>query len=281
MSWNISWVCGLCCKNFCTGASKPECFLSSKSQWGLGKWRTSNTNVGTYIIISSLSNSNYDITYTNGTLTITPKAITVVANDVSKTYGDNNPNLTYSLDNNSSLVGEDSLSSLISGSLNTNATTNSNVGSYTVSTSNLSDISSNYDITFNDGTLTITPKAITIYYEGIDKEYDGSSLASVRKGISGVINSDDISISESTYFIDANAGENKTINISNIVISGEDSLNYEISSNTDTSTTATITPKAITVVANDVSKTYGDNNPNLTYSLDDNYGVNIDIYFEL
>ena len=32
--------------------------------------------------------NNFDVTYTNGTLTVTPAALTITANDATKTYGD-------------------------------------------------------------------------------------------------------------------------------------------------------------------------------------------------
>src|SRR5204862_5235707 len=53
------------------------------------------SNVGTYPITVTLgSNPNYSVTPFNGTLTITPKAATVTADDKSKIYGSVNPALT-------------------------------------------------------------------------------------------------------------------------------------------------------------------------------------------
>ena len=48
--------------------------------------------VGTYPIVPSAAVGtglgNYTITYTNGTLTVDPAALTITANDRTKTYGD-------------------------------------------------------------------------------------------------------------------------------------------------------------------------------------------------
>ena len=48
--------------------------------------------VGTYPIVPSAAVGtglgNYTITYTNGTLTVIPAALTITANDRTKTYGD-------------------------------------------------------------------------------------------------------------------------------------------------------------------------------------------------
>jgi hypothetical protein len=40
------------------------------------------------------TNPNYTVTKTDAVLTVTPKAVTVVATDKSKVYGDVNPTLT-------------------------------------------------------------------------------------------------------------------------------------------------------------------------------------------
>ena len=58
--------------------------------------------VGTYRInVSGLANSNYAITYSSGTnrglLTITTRAVTVKANDVTRTYGDSTPAFSITL----------------------------------------------------------------------------------------------------------------------------------------------------------------------------------------
>jgi hypothetical protein len=53
---------------------------------------TATTNVGTVDItqgtLTNANNSNYDITFVNGTLTINKKPINITADDKSKTYGD-------------------------------------------------------------------------------------------------------------------------------------------------------------------------------------------------
>jgi filamentous hemagglutinin family protein len=86
---------------------------------------------------------------TDGSLTITPKAITVNADDLNKIYGENNPTLTFTTDG---LVGSDGLN----GNLSTTATVSSNVGTYDITQGDLSN--GNYVITFNKGELTVLAK---------------------------------------------------------------------------------------------------------------------------
>jgi fibronectin-binding autotransporter adhesin len=133
---------------------------------------TAASNVGNYSITQgTLDNSNYAITYVNGTLAITPATLTVTADDQSKTYGDANPTLTYSL-TSGSLVSGDSLT----GSITTSATAASNVGSYSITQGTLTNANnSNYSITYMDGTLTINQKAITVTADNQTKTYGDTS----------------------------------------------------------------------------------------------------------
>ncbi|HEV7221543.1 MAG TPA: MBG domain-containing protein, partial [Pirellulales bacterium] len=101
---------------------------------------------------SGLTSSNYAITFKDGTLTVTPAALTVTADNASKVYGSANPAFTA---NYQGFVNGDASTSL-GGALAfaTSATSASDVGSYSVTPSGLT--SGNYAITFQDGTLTIT-----------------------------------------------------------------------------------------------------------------------------
>ena len=80
------------------------------------------------------------------------------------------------------------------------------------------------------------------------------------------MSADAVTAEAASYAYDnANAGENKTITASGITLSGEDAGNYTLSADTAT-TTGTITPAALTVTADAKSKTYGDTDPELTYT---------------
>ena len=114
-------------------------------------------NVGTYAPSGFYSDQQgYLISYTNGTLTINQRPLTVTADAKTKTYGDLNPSLTYTVaadgvGTSRGLVNGDTLS----GSLSTTATQASGVGSYTIDASALSN--GNYVVTADNGMLTISP----------------------------------------------------------------------------------------------------------------------------
>ena len=92
----------------------------------------------------------------NGTLTVTPAGLTVVAADASRAYGQSNPVFT------ASYVGfvNGETNTVLTGTLIFDRAPGTNVGSYLITPSGLT--SDNYALTFHPGTLTITapPPAI-------------------------------------------------------------------------------------------------------------------------
>jgi hypothetical protein len=111
-----------------------------------------HVNAGTYTIeCSGGSDDNYSFAYVDGTLTVDPAALTIKAEDKSKTYGSANPALTASY---SGFVNGDDEGDLdIPVSLSTLADATSPVGSYVITASDAAD--ANYTITFVNGTLTV------------------------------------------------------------------------------------------------------------------------------
>jgi hypothetical protein len=113
--------------------------------------------VGTYLDNLSAATGtglgNYTITYVNGSLAITPAALTVTANNTTKVQGSVNPPFSSVI---SGFVGGETSAVLI-GTLDhsTLATTASPAGNYAVTPFGLS--SANYTISFVDGILNVTP----------------------------------------------------------------------------------------------------------------------------
>jgi MBG domain (YGX type) len=118
-------------------------------------------NVGAYTIIpSGQTSSNYAITYVNGMLTIDPQALTITANNATQFYN----NVPYSGGNgvtyNGFVTGQNS--SVLSGTITFGGNSQGavNAGTYTIIPSGQT--SSNYAITYVNGTLTINPLPITV-----------------------------------------------------------------------------------------------------------------------
>ncbi|MEP4470486.1 MAG: YDG domain-containing protein, partial [Bauldia litoralis] len=209
-------------------------------------------------VFSSGSASNYVIHYhtlTDG-LTVTPRAITVTADNLSRIYGAANPGLTWQL-TNGSLVNGDTLS----GALATVATTTSDVGDYAIAQGTL-DAGGNYALSFNSGTLTIDPKTLTLGLTGtVDKTYDGTAdatLALANYSGLGFLSGDTVVLSgyANGAYTDKNAGTGKKVSVSGLSLAGSDAGNYELASASVSGNVGVIDPKSLTVTARDDRVTY-------------------------
>jgi len=118
---------------------------------------TTNSPVAAYVITNvpgSLSATNYTFSFTNGTLTINPAALTVTADNKTRMYGLTNPVLTASYN---AFVNNE-YTNVLSGSpaLNTAAVPGSLVGGYPITITQGTLSNANYSFIFNNGTLTVT-----------------------------------------------------------------------------------------------------------------------------
>ncbi len=125
---------------------------------GLATGANAASNVGAYAITQGTlaANSNYAVSYVPGTLAVTQRPITLTADDLSRTYGDANPALTYAV-GGSGLVNGDALA----GGLATGANAVSNVGAYVITQGTLA-ANSNYAVSYVPGLLSVTPQVLTI-----------------------------------------------------------------------------------------------------------------------
>jgi hypothetical protein len=121
---------------------------------------TSASPAGSYpIAASGAAGTNYSIGYVAGTLTVTPAALTIAANNTNKVYGAAVPALGASY---SGFVNGDTTNSLTTqASLSTTATATSTVGAYPIAASGAA--GSNYTIGYVAGTLLITKARPTGY----------------------------------------------------------------------------------------------------------------------
>jgi hypothetical protein len=203
----------------------------------------------------NLANGNYSITYNGNKLNITPKPIVVYADPQFKVYGNPDPALTWQLESGSTLEGGDSLA----GRLDRAAGDNVQAGGYAISQGTLSN--SNYAISFNGNTLTITPKTIGVNADAQSKTYGSTEPALTWQLASGsaLVGGDNLSGNLSRA-----AGESVQPGGYAISQGTLSNSNYAISFNGNK---LTITPKVIAVNADTQSKVYGSADPALTWQL--------------
>jgi hypothetical protein len=192
----------------------------------------------------------------NVAINVSQAPLTITANDANKIYGDALPVLTASY---SGFVNGDTTTNLTTQeTLATSASASSNAGTYTITASGAT--SPNYTVTQNSGTLTINPAALVIMAQNKSKAY-GDVLPTFTMGYAGFVNGDDATSLATQAILATGATVSSPVGTYAITANGAVDVNYNISY---AAGTLTVTPGAITVTADNKSKTYGTALPALT-----------------
>ncbi|WP_152286890.1 MBG domain-containing protein [Flavicella marina] len=232
------------------GADDPEFTyaVSSgvlKSGESLILTRDKGENVGVYTIYPSIANYNYDITYTDASLSISKAAVTIKAESQTKFYGDLDPVLSYSFVSGA-LASWDSLE--LSRELG------EDVGTYPIY-STLDD--SNYDVTFIGADLVIKKSIITIAADQQIKAYGEEDPILTYQITSGNFVEGDVF--EGSLIRE----EGEELGVYGIYSTLENS-NYQI---TYIASDLTITIAELTITIDDLVKNFGSLDPELTYKI--------------
>lgn len=160
--------------------------------------RTSGEDVGEYTITQgTLSAANYNIVFNSAKFVITQREISISADAKSKIYGNNDPQLTYSL-TNGTIVNNDDLG------LTLTRVSGERIGSYAIKIA--SQINQNYKIYFTSSNLVITQRELNISVVANNKKYDGLLDAEVEIYINNDITADNISLLLTAKFANRNVG---------------------------------------------------------------------------
>ncbi|MFN5792141.1 MAG: YDG domain-containing protein, partial [Burkholderiales bacterium] len=198
--------------------------------------------------------SNYTLTGASGTATVTAAPLTVTYGAANRVYnGTTNATVTASV---TPLLNDSvSVAVPVANFSDKNAANGKTV---TFSGMTLSGTDAgNYTVAAS-GTTTadITPLTLSITYAGVDRVYDGTNSATVMATPTNRVSGDNLTIAVgSASFNDTVAtigsrgkdvGSAKTVDYSNVSLSGSDAGNYSLAA-TSGATTAAITAKALTV----------------------------------
>ncbi|MCP5284880.1 MAG: filamentous hemagglutinin N-terminal domain-containing protein [Burkholderiaceae bacterium] len=107
----------------------------------------------------------------------------------------------------------------------------------------------NYQLLNPAGSVTasILPRTVTAVYTGVDKVYDGTMAAQVSGVLEGAIDGDVLTLTQTAVFSgDRNVGTGKAVTVGGITLGGDDAANYVLA-DSNASTTASITPRPLTV----------------------------------
>jgi outer membrane protein OmpA-like peptidoglycan-associated protein len=215
--------------------------------------RVAGEDVAEYTINQgSVTNTNYNITYTPAKLTIDAKPITVTAVAKTKTYGDADPALTFTTAVGA-LVGNDALA----GSLTRVA--GEDVGEFTINQGSVTN--TNYNITYTPAKLTIDAKPITVTAVAKTKTYGDADPALTFTTAVGALVGNDALAGSLTRVAGEDVGE---FTINQGTVTNTNNTNYNI---TYTPAKLTIGAKPITISADAKTKIYGETDPTLTVTI--------------
>ena len=244
--------------------------------------RAEGDDAGTYAITfvnpqAQQCDGKYNVTFVDGTFEITPRPVTVTPkSDLSKTYGEADPDwaspdevsdVTYTGDETkTALVGEDRLTYTVSREAGEDA------GTYDVTAEGAEyqggASARNYEVTYaNPGALTITPREVTVTADNQSKRRGQQD-----PGLTATVDPDPLPVAGDRieYELDRVKGEDGRQTYAIFFVSpaewqsgheGSDAPNYHV---TYADGRLGIDCKPVTITAKDLTKTYGDETPELT-----------------
>lgn len=192
---------------------------------------TSDSLAGTYpIVVSGGEAKNYELKYVNGTLTITDDVV-VTAKSYTRVYGDANPTFEFTSDG-ATLSGTPSI--------NCAATATSPVGTYDIVIAK-GDVT-NSEVTYVNGTLTITKAPLTITAKSYTIK-QGKDLPTLEVEYSGFKNNETDTVFSTKPVVSTTATKYSEPGSYDIMVKDAEAANYEI---TYVKGTLTITKKTET-----------------------------------
>ncbi|MBQ9064513.1 MAG: hypothetical protein IJ123_03605 [Blautia sp.] len=253
--------------------------------------RAANVPSGAVILNEYNQNvtSDYDLHYVSGTLEVFRASVSVAADNQSKTYGNPDPELTVTV---AGLAPSDP-ASVISFSLSREEGEDVRIGGGYIITPVGENVQGNYEITYIPGSLTINRAPVKISADNIEKEY-GTPDPALTATVTGLTAGDtdkalDYNLTREegeepgTYVITAEGGtpqgnydvafESGVFTITEDAKDGtlyEDEINESADDSADMPETGDPDPAdeepliPITIKANDIQKTYGEEDPEFT-----------------
>ena len=216
-----------------------------------------NNNTFTYTRNDNTQADNYNITTVEGTLTITPKKVTIKVNDAEKLFGENDPTFTGTVPG---LVNANDLGTITYNRTNADVEA---VGTYPDVLDATYANNTNYDVTVNKGNFEIKTATsdASLTAQGGEWTYDGephTATASVSGADGYTIY---YKVGEADWTTDAPSVT--SVNEGLVTVSVK-ATKVGYTDLTCDNVTLKINPKAVTITVADKSKIVGENDPEFT-----------------
>lgn len=178
------------------------------------------TNAGTFTVYYKVEKDGYYTSYGDLQAVIKGRNVQVHINDNHKTYGDTEPELTYTV------------SGLLEGyelnGITLSRTEGEDAGEYTITGTHTSMPGNIYDVTFtNEGSFYITKRTMNITWKDTEFTYDGEEHIPAAE-ITNLVNGDDCELIVTGGQTDVGTYEAQIIGVT-----GDKSSNYEFPDNVD------------------------------------------------
>ena len=224
--------------------------------------RADGEDAGEYEIAVSVvqpeDDHGYIVSTVPGKFTITPIEATVTVDNLTKVYGNATKEFTYKV---TGLIGTDELNGLNVVCAKCASDNLENVGEYELAATIKEGSNPNYTVTTTPGKLTVTPRAATVTVNNAEKTY-GDKDPTFTFETEGLVGDEEKLKGET---ISREEGESVGTYKINVAFEDGSNPNYKL---TVKSGTLTIGQKAVTLTADDVSKKFGEADPELTYKVD-------------
>ena len=238
-----------------------------KDSQGALKESTGIINAGTYDILPTVTliesgllpppTVNYILKYEFGKLTVGKSRIAITADTQTKTYGDADPALTFTITLGTLTTGDSFTGTMKRAEGNA-------VGNYAVGQETLL-LSDNYALTFTGSNFSITPRPVTVTADAKNKVYGNPDPSFTYQITTGNLAYDDLFTGSLQRAADTSG---KLPESAGTYAIGQGTLalntNYAL---TYAGADLTITTRSLMVTADAKTKVYGDLDPVLTYQI--------------
>jgi len=197
------------------------------------------------------ASNNYDLTFTDAKFTITKRPLTITAEDKTKVFGTEDPELTFKVEG--LLDGDEIPGALVRAE-------GENVGEYAITQGTVT-ANSNYNISFVPGKFTITAATINMTVTPCMADYDGKAHTIVVNAGS------DVTVKFGTV-----EGTYNLTEVPTFTDAGKYTVYYQAEKTNYATVTSSakviINKKKVTVAAQNNTKVYGQTDPELIYTAD-------------
>jgi len=212
---------------------------------------TQPTGAGTYAVKATITDPDYTGS-TTGSLVIAPAPLTVTATTSTKVYDGTTSSPAIPVITSGTLFAPDSATWTQTFDTKDVGTAKTLTPSGTFSGNSSND----YNVTFvPDTTGVITPATTTVSATGHNKAYDGTTAATTDLSVTGAVNGDSLTATDTANFATSSIGTDIPITVTGITLSGTDAGDYAFNDTATTSADITVAP--LTVTADNATSTYG------------------------